>query len=463
MKKINLIFTALLVPIDYLMIFCAGLGAYYLRVGSFIQEIRPVFFEIDLGEYLTIIAVVGIFFLITFALAGLYSIRRHKGFMHEIGRVFIGCSAALTIIIIVIFFQREFFSSRFIILFGWLFSCVSVMVGRGIIRSIQRILLARGIGLRLVALVGSDPTSEELAGELHKNPSLGFRVAVRYEHFDDDAKKDLHDRVAADRIDDIIVAQRGMPTNEMLPIKECADDYHLGFHYSAGLFEFQSPHIQLETIADVPVVEVLRTRLDGWGKIWKRIFDIVLSFLVMLLLSPIILLVSILIKIDSQGPVIVSLERIGERGKTFKFYKFRSMVKNAHLLKKELLRENDRRDGPLFKIKDDPRVTRVGRLIRKLSLDELPQLWNVFHGDMSLVGPRPHEPEEVQQYERWQRKLLTIKPGMTGLAQISGRSELKFAEEARLDIYYIQNWSIGIDLWILLKTPRVVLSGRTAS
>ena len=383
--------------------------------------------------------------------------------MHEIGRVFIGCSAALTIIIIVIFFQREFFSSRFIILFGWLFSCVSVMVGRGIIRSIQRILLARGIGLRLVALVGSDPTSEELAGELHKNPSLGFRVAVRYEHFDDDAKKDLHDRVAADRIDDIIVAQRGMPTNEMLPIKECADDYHLGFHYSAGLFEFQSPHIQLETIADVPVVEVLRTRLDGWGKIWKRIFDIVLSFLVMLLLSPIILLVSILIKIDSQGPVIVSLERIGERGKTFKFYKFRSMVKNAHLLKKELLRENDRRDGPLFKIKDDPRVTRVGRLIRKLSLDELPQLWNVFHGDMSLVGPRPHEPEEVQQYERWQRKLLTIKPGMTGLAQISGRSELKFAEEARLDIYYIQNWSIGIDLWILLKTPRVVLSGRTAS
>ncbi|KKW13915.1 MAG: hypothetical protein UY52_C0035G0008 [Parcubacteria group bacterium GW2011_GWC2_49_9] len=260
-----------------------------------------------------------------------------------------------------------------------------------------------------------------------------------------------------------MVAQRGMPTNEMLPIKECADDYHLGFHYSAGLFEFQSPHIQLETIADVPVVEVLRTRLDGWGKIWKRIFDIVLSFLVMLLLSPIILLVSILIKIDSQGPVIVSLERIGERGKTFKFYKFRSMVKNAHLLKKELLRENDRRDGPLFKIKDDPRVTRVGRLIRKLSLDELPQLWNVFHGDMSLVGPRPHEPEEVQQYERWQRKLLTIKPGMTGLAQISGRSELKFAEEARLDIYYIQNWSIGIDLWILLKTPRVVLSGRTAS
>ena len=132
-------------------------------------------------------------------------------------------------------------------------------------------------------------------------------------------------------------------------------------------------------------------------------------------------------------------------------------------MKKSLLDKNERTDGPLFKIRNDPRITRIGRFIRKTSLDELPQFYNVLKGEMSLIGPRPHEPEEVAKYERWQKKLLTIKPGVTGLAQISGRSELKFFDEAKLDIYYIENWSPVLDLQILLKTPLVVLIGRTAS
>ncbi|MFC1687806.1 sugar transferase [Patescibacteria group bacterium] len=463
MKKIDLIFTAILVPLDYVMIFIAGVAAYHLRIGRVIQEIRPVFYEINLNEYLIIIALVAVVFVLAFAISGLYAIRRRQGFMHEFGRIFIGCSAAMTIIIIVIFFQREYFSSRFIILFGWLFSFFFVSIGRGLVRWIQQILLKRGVGLRSVIMVGPDPVTEELARELHKNPTLGFRVIGRYETFSDDARKELVEKVDDHRVHEIIVGHRGLPNGEMLAIKEFADEHHIGFHYIAGLFEFQSPHVQLSTIADIPVVEVLRTRLDGWGKIWKRLFDIVLSFIGLVIISPLLLLTALLIKIDSQGTVIVRLERVGDKGEKFRLYKFRSMVMNAHSLKKELLKFNDRRDGPLFKIKDDPRVTRVGKVIRKLSLDEWPQLVNVLKGEMSLVGPRPHEPEEVGRYEKWQKKLLSIKPGMTGLAQISGRSELQFKEEARLDIYYIQNWSIGLDVRILIKTPWVVLSARSAS
>jgi lipopolysaccharide/colanic/teichoic acid biosynthesis glycosyltransferase len=152
----------------------------------------------------------------------------------------------------------------------------------------------------------------------------------------------------------------------------------------------------------------------------------------------------------------VQLKRVGQKGKIFKMYKFRSMVKDAHLMKSEIKNLNERPDGPLFKMKNDPRVTTFGKFLRRTSLDELPQLFNVLAGEMSLVGPRPHEPEEVSEYQRGYRKLLTIKPGITGMAQVSGRSSLLFSEEAKLDIFYIENWSILLDLIILLKTPKAL-------
>ncbi len=166
---------------------------------------------------------------------------------------------------------------------------------------------------------------------------------------------------------------------------------------------------------------------------------------------------------DSAGTVFVKLERIGERGKTFKLYKFRSMVQNAHRMKESLSEYNERKDGPLFKIKNDPRITRFGGVLRKISFDELPQLYNVLKGEMSLVGPRPHEPQEVARYSKHHKQLLTIKPGITGLAQISGRSKLSFEEESKLDIYYIENWSLGFDFQIIIKTVPVVLSRKNVS
>ena len=209
-----------------------------------------------------------------------------------------------------------------------------------------------------------------------------------------------------------------------------------------------------------PYIEVKRAALDGWGRVAKRILDIIFSFLSLIILSPFFVLLGVIIKLDSSGPIFIALTRVGQRGKLFKLYKFRSMVKNAEQLKKDLIAQNERKDGPLFKMKNDPRVTRLGRFIRRYSIDELPQLLNVFKGQMSLVGPRPHQPDEVSQYDYNQKELLFIKPGMTGLAQVSGRSGLSFGEEVRLDLFYVHQWSIWLDLKILLKTIVVVLSSK---
>ena len=190
------------------------------------------------------------------------------------------------------------------------------------------------------------------------------------------------------------------------------------------------------------------------------------SLLGLIILSPFFVFMAIIIKMDSAGPVLARLERVA-RGKKFKLYKFRSMIENAHEMKydkdgnlrSEFARLNERGEGPLFKMKNDPRITKVGRFIRKTRLDEFPQLINVLKGEISLIGPRPHEPEEVAKYEKHHKKLLTIKPGCTGMAQVSGSSGLDFEREVKLDIYYIENWSLFLDLIIIIKTLLMYLRG----
>ena len=223
----------------------------------------------------------------------------------------------------------------------------------------------------------------------------------------------------------------------------------------------------------IPVVEVKKTPLEGWGRIIKRIIDVILSLLFIVIFSPVMIIAAALVKIDSRGPVLYKNLRIGKDGKSFKLYKFRSMLlqyctgdeyanETAQEYEKELIKTQNTKSGPVYKIADDPRVTKIGRFIRRWSIDELPQLFNVFNGSMSIVGPRPHQPREVAKYELHHKKLLTIKPGITGMAQISGRSDLTFEEEVKIDTYYIENWSSLLDFSILLRTPAAVLRSRKA-
>lgn len=186
-------------------------------------------------------------------------------------------------------------------------------------------------------------------------------------------------------------------------------------------------------------------------KIIKRIIDIIGSLIGLIILLPFFPFIALAIKLDSKGPALIKLDRVSE-GKIFKVYKFRSMVVGAEKQKKYLLKLNERNDGPFFKIKNDPRITKVGKFLRKFRLDEFPQLINVLKGELSLVGPRPHEPEELFAYPREYRELLTAKTGLTGLSQVSGASSLKFLKELELDNYYLQNQSLWLDIKILFKT-----------
>ncbi|MBF0441583.1 MAG: sugar transferase [Oligoflexales bacterium] len=189
----------------------------------------------------------------------------------------------------------------------------------------------------------------------------------------------------------------------------------------------------------------------------KRIFDIVFSLAGLLMLSPLFLVIAVIIKLTSKGPVFYSQKRVGKGGRVFNFYKFRSMVVNADKIKESLKNVNEA-TGPVFKMKHDPRVTKIGRFIRKYSIDELPQLFNVLKNDMSLVGPRPPIPDEVKKYKGWQTKRLAIQPGITCIWQTSGRSRIGFEDWVRMDIYYIENWSLWLDIKLLFKTVKTVVT-----
>ncbi|MBD3270703.1 exopolysaccharide biosynthesis polyprenyl glycosylphosphotransferase [Candidatus Peregrinibacteria bacterium] len=231
----------------------------------------------------------------------------------------------------------------------------------------------------------------------------------------------------------------------------------LDYSFIPEQMEMQTRNIEIDSINGIPIIKLKPTPLDGWGRVIKRIFDLLSSLLLLIILSPLMLIIAILIKLDDPKANVLfkylddgsRVKRVGQKGLLFKFYKFRTMKPGTHNLRyTELAKQNRRKDSPMVKIKNDPRITKIGKFLRKTSLDELPQLFNVIKGEMSLVGPRPHLPEEVAKYQDHQRFVLTLKPGITGMAQVSGRSDLDFNQEVQLDTFYIENWSLWLDIKI---------------
>lgn len=468
MKRSELIFTAILVPVDYLMLVLAGLAAYGLRTSSLVAQWRPVLFSFNLPfeRYFGLALLVSLVWLVVFGLVGLYSMKTSLKGLGQFLRIVIACSAGLVVIAIYIFIKREFFDSRFIILVAWGLAILFVNFGRFLIKKIQEFLVGRyGIGAHRVLVIGGDGVTEDIRREIENRPSLGYRVIKNLAEIDMQAIKIASSNPV---IDDVILANPDFPREEVLELIDFCEDKHLNFKFVPNLFQTLTTNVDFDTLAAVPLIELKRTALDGWGKIIKRMIDITGSIFGIIFFSPVMAAIAILIKLDSKGPVIYKNERLGPKG-IFNAYKFRSMrieyctgshydqTGQASLFEDELVAKQSGRRGPVFKVLNDPRRTAVGRWLEKTSLDELPQFFNVLIGNMSLVGPRPHLQKEVAQYEKWHRKVFNIKPGVTGLAQISGRSDIDFDDEAKLDIYYIENWALGLDLKILFKTPLVVL------
>lgn len=468
MNKFQLTFTALRLPADTIALACAAAFAYLLRYSRFATEIRPILQDIAVSTYiqtsLTFIAI----WIVVFVIAGLYSTRSRKAW-DEFGRIILACTAGVMLLIASIFFRRELTQSRFIILAIWGLSIFFVFFGRLTLRAIQHQLLRMKIGHENIVVIGKDTIADNLAETFSNLSILGFTVVKQISKWNNDSKQALKRLIDKGKISGIILADPDMPKRDALHIIGFANKHHLHFWYAADVFAARFTNIAVSTPGGIPLIEVKRTPLDGWGRIAKRVEDILFSIIILIISSPLWILGAILVLIEDGFPIIYKSERIGEKGRSFITYKLRTMFKKFSIgpqfkdakknleLEQKLIKEQSIKKGAVYKITSDPRIMKTGHFLRRWSIDEFPNFISVLKGDMSLVGPRPHQPREVVNYSDEERRVLTIKPGVTGLAQISGRSDLTWAEEARLDIWYIENWSPLLDLYILIKTPFAVI------
>jgi exopolysaccharide biosynthesis polyprenyl glycosylphosphotransferase len=361
---------------------------------------------------------------------------------------------------------------------GYLLICtglggVMLLVARYVMRKAVHLLRRRGL-LRARVIVVCEPGAlHEVLTTLDRVPHIGYRVVgtcLPSAHIPQDLTlpfpcyggvDDVLVACQVARADVVLVAGGGYSTSEALRrVGWALEGQNIDLVVVPGLIDVAGPRIHMRQVGGLPLVHVQEPQVGRAGGFLKRSFDLVITMLMLVVAAPVMLSIALAIKVGDGGPVFFRQERSGRHGERFTMTKFRSMVPHAESRLAEFLEHSD--VDVLFKLRADPRITRVGRWLRKFSLDELPQLFDVLRGDMSLVGPRPPLPREVEQYPADMHRRLLVRPGLTGLWQVSGRSDLSFDEAIRMDLYYVDNWSITGDVLIMLKTIRAVLAGRGA-
>lgn len=475
MKPLEIFLGVLRLPVDFFLTVLAFFLAYQIRlITDLVPGIQlPVSASTfpPYGEYLLIATISALLLLGIFALSGLYSLKRQLPLHRQISNIFTSSLIWLFAIITYYFLIRTFPFSRLALLQSWLLTFLLVSLGRILLQWMQNRLYRRGIAQTRVLLIGTGKVAAELQNSFFKNHEyrcLGYLDSTDHNlpglkflgNFSD------LEKVTREKQVDKIIQCREHPDNSLEgSLLDFCREKQIEYSFVPSQLEMQRSNIDIETYRGLPVITLKPTPLDGWGRVLKRGFDFLGALLLTVLFSPVMLICALLIKLDDPRSTILfkylddrsRVKRVGQKGRLFHFYKFRTMKPNTHNLRyTELAHLNTREGTPMVKIKADPRITKVGRFLRKTSLDELPQLFNVLTGDMSLVGPRPHLPEEVANYQKHHRFVLTVKPGITGMAQVSGRSDLDFEQEVKLDSYYIEHWSTLLDLKILFKTIQVV-------
>lgn len=466
--------------IDQLLIFCGFALAYLLRYQvnwppPFDRIVAEVATEnlVPFSAFLPIVIMLQVLLGLRFIGRGFYRPSRRITMMDEAAAITGSVITMIALLMVVVFLYRPFFYSRLIFAFAvvtiiaLLFSWRLLLIGirhwfwtRGLGR--ERVLVVGGTGLgQLVmqSLTASPGVGYTLVGYLSNEPIITGSRARVFQHLGN--LEDFEEVVAQHRIQHVIIA---LPFWEYDRLPELAARCQaLGIEYQIApdIYQLSFDRVDIMHLSGVPLLQPKEIQLHGLNLALKRIFDLTMVLLSLPLTLPLAIIIAVLIWLDSGRPIIFRQQRVGKHGHLFTCYKFRTMVPDAEQRRQELLVHNEA-DGPLFKMRADPRVTRVGRWLRRTSLDELPQLFNVLRGDMSLIGPRPALPEEVERYEPWHRRRLEVLPGLACLPQALGRSEISFDEQVRLDIYYAENWSLSLDLRILMMVIPAVLSGRGA-
>jgi exopolysaccharide biosynthesis polyprenyl glycosylphosphotransferase len=350
------------------------------------------------------------------------------------------------------FFVNDDASNRFIVLFTLVINYILLVSYRVVLLKVKR---HSALDVRHVAVVGSGPAARDFARTIENQLVWGFKLVGVF------SRDDVRGLLETGGLDELILIADHASLDEFTEIFLLCEELGVTARVVLNFLPHSISRMELHELEGFPLLSFSTTPTNEAVMFVRRILDMMLAGVLGILTLPITALAAILIKVSSPGPVLFKQERCGLNGRLFVMYKFRSMRDNAEQLRAELESMNEM-DGPVFKSSRDPRITTIGKILRRFSIDELPQLYNVLRGDMSLVGPRPPLPQEVARYERWQKRRLSMKPGMTCLWQISGRNEVSFDDWMKLDLTYIDNWSLLLDLKILLKTLPVVLLGRGA-
>lgn len=463
----------LLVASDAILILAAFALAYHLRYGlQWFRAVDPAF-QVMIWTYAPFaVALVGVL-LITFRFSGVYPYKPGRGLVEEGYKIAAATTVGVVILIVVSLAFNPLSYSRLIYLYTAVLVTLLLVISRGVIAMMRNHLRKYGIAVRRVLIVGMGDVGRMMMRTIAARPDYGYQLLG---FVDDNPSKGSTDIgpfralgpidncaqiLEQTRVDDVIVCLPWQSHRTIKRLLNVCDQAGVRAQVVPDFFQMTRDQMQVNEISGIPLISKRAVVLTGWNFFVKRVSDLALATVMLVLLSPILLLIALAIKVDSAGPVIYSQTRVGRNGKSFRCHKFRSMVQGADQMVTGMAPLNEA-SGPLFKMREDPRRTRVGRFLRRWSLDELPQLWDVLKGDMSVVGPRPNLPDEVARYQEWHRKRLTVNPGMTGLWQVSGRSDLTFDEMVLLDLYYVENWNVGFDIGIILRSLPAILRARGA-
>jgi exopolysaccharide biosynthesis polyprenyl glycosylphosphotransferase len=472
----SLLYSACLVAGDFLALIGAFIAAYILRVKWSVGiDQAPITSNgrTFLGVFLAVLP----FWILIFALLGLYNHGIYEKRFKEFGRLLVGSFIGLMLVIFWNFLSKEpIFPARLVPIYGFAFGFVFLVIFRNLARFIRIQLFKRDSGLTRVLLIGNTDMTRELADWLANSKSSGYKIVgivggkrsqgahdyiPLYRTFDQYLTHHKHE------LHSIVQTELYAEESSNAKILTFAQENHVGYRFVPGNTELFVGNIEVELFrSSVPVITVHQTALFGWGRVVKRLFDLLVGTIALVVFSPFILLIAIAQKIaEPHAPVFYKPKRFTRFGNTYSHYKFRSMYWKYCMSPEEGFAKMGRPD--LLKqfraqgdqLPNDPRITPLGRFLRRTSLDELPQLINVVRGDLSLVGPRALDPIDIEKHPK-KNLILAVKTGLTGLAQVSGRRDISFEERRKLDLYYVQNWSFWMDVVILIKTVRVVLGGR---
>ncbi|MGB3975713.1 MAG: sugar transferase [bacterium] len=472
------VFITILLAIGDILLLCASfIVGYYLRFHKDLRIAKDYVKQVPIappGMYINFTVIAAFLFFLMFILLNLYRRDRARWVIDELHNIWRGLNYGFLFIALITFFLRiqDIQFSRLVLVYSYVLATLSISIFRVIVLKMERGFHRKGRFISNVLIIGYGDMATIIINKILANPQLGYRIKGFCADLNGDTPStesvpylgplnNFETILVDNSIDEVLVSESSISHYTLLEMLSVCERMGIFIKMVPTVYDLLIDFADVNDLDGLPLVAIREQPMYELRLLGKRLFDIVFSLLVLIVAFPFCLVIAILIKLDSKGPIFFTQIRAGVGGKPFKMYKFRSMRTDAEQKLTELI-DLDTLEEPVFKLENDPRVTRIGNFLRRTSLDETPQFWNVLIGDMSVVGPRPEETLLASKYNIWQQRRLKAKPGITGMQQVMCRGTTSLSERIKHDIYYLRKHSLLLDMWIILKTIPVVISGRGA-